>query len=111
MLRIKEVRKLNHVSQQQLAEIIGVSRSAVAMWETEKSQPDTGNLLAIASYFNVSTDYLLGHEVGGEERRAPVLDERESHLLELFGELNNEGKDKLADIADDLVRSGKYTTE
>ena len=62
MLMLKELRKKQKVSQQKLATKLGVSRSTVAMWEIGASQPDNNMLLQIASYFNVSIDYLLGNE-------------------------------------------------
>ena len=62
VLMLKELRKKQKVSQQKLATKLGVSRSTVAMWEIGASQPDNNMLLQIASYFNVSIDYLLGNE-------------------------------------------------
>ena len=62
MTRIKDSRKINGLTQQELAAIVGVSRSTIAMWETDKSQPDNDPLLKLAQYFNVSVDYLLGRD-------------------------------------------------
>lgn len=60
--RIKELRKDNNLTQAQLAEILQVTRSAVALWETDKTDPDIKNIIAIVKYFNVTADYLLGLE-------------------------------------------------
>lgn len=60
MLNLKKIREASKISQQKLADNIGVSRSTIAMWETGGSQPDNDNLKRMASYFNVSVDYLLG---------------------------------------------------
>lgn len=60
MERLKKLRAINKINQQNLADIIGVSRSTVAMWETNSSQPDYDTLKKIADFFNVSVDYLLG---------------------------------------------------
>lgn len=62
MLNLKKLRLNKKISQQKFADIIGVSRSTIAMWETGGSQPDNDNLKRIANYFNVSVDYLLGRE-------------------------------------------------
>lgn len=62
MLALKKIRKEQEISQQKLADKIGVSRSTIAMWETGASQPDNGMLKRMADFFNVSTDYLLGRE-------------------------------------------------
>lgn len=60
VFNLKTVRKKKKISQQKLADIIGVSRSTIAMWETGGSQPDNDSLSRLASFFNCTTDYLLG---------------------------------------------------
>ena len=57
--KIKEARKQAGLSQDQLAEKLSVSRSAVAKWESNKGLPDVSNLKALALLLNVSIDYLL----------------------------------------------------
>lgn len=58
--RIKQLREENSLSQQKLAETLGVTQQAVAKWEGGKAEPDSTMLLKIADMFNVSLDYLLG---------------------------------------------------
>lgn len=53
------LRKKSGLSQEQLAEKIGVSRQAVSKWESGQSVPESDKLVAISSYFNVSLDYLM----------------------------------------------------
>lgn len=66
MLKLKELRNSpdnpvgQKISQQKMAEILKVSRSTIAMWETGASDPDTESLQKIADYFGVTIDYLLG---------------------------------------------------
>ena len=57
---IKLLRKEANLSQQRLAEKLGVSRSTVAMWESEASQPDHDSIRQMALLFRVSADFLLG---------------------------------------------------
>jgi len=57
--KIKEARKQCGLSQEQLAEKMAVSRSAVAKWEANNGLPDVDNLKALAKLLNVSVDYLL----------------------------------------------------
>lgn len=57
---IIELRKHNNLSQQQLADKLGISKSLVAMWETDKRIPSPELYDALADYFNVDTDYLFG---------------------------------------------------
>lgn len=58
--RIRNLRKAMQMSQKDLAEILGLSRSAVASYENGARYPDYSTLVKIASYFQVSVDYLLG---------------------------------------------------
>ncbi len=57
--KIMELRKKRGLSQEDLAITLGVSRQAVSKWETEESTPDTDKIVALAEYFNVTTDWLL----------------------------------------------------
>jgi len=60
---IAELRKERRLTQEQLAAAVGVSIAAVSKWECESSYPDITILPAIASFFDVSVDTLLGHQV------------------------------------------------
>lgn len=60
----KKLRKQRELTQEQIAEMLGVSSQAVSKWETNTSYPDISLLPIIADYFGVSVDYLLGHETG-----------------------------------------------
>lgn len=57
--KLKEARKTAKMSQEELAEKISVSRSAIAKWETDKGLPDIQNLKTLAAVLNISLDYLL----------------------------------------------------
>ena len=57
--KIKEARKQVGLTQEQLSEKLGISRSAVAKWETDKGIPDVDNLKILSGLLNVSIDYLL----------------------------------------------------
>lgn len=58
-VKIYELRKTNNLSQEQLAEKIGVSRQSISKWESGESSPELERLIALSQVFNVSTDYLL----------------------------------------------------
>lgn len=60
--RFRELRKEKGLSQRELANVLHMSNSAVAMYETGKRQPDLEALEKIADYFNVDMDYLLGRK-------------------------------------------------
>lgn len=59
---IKKLRKQRNLTQEQIAEIFGVSSQAVSKWEIGSSYPDISLLAIIADYFGVSIDYLLCHD-------------------------------------------------
>ncbi|MBQ7307141.1 MAG: helix-turn-helix domain-containing protein [Clostridia bacterium] len=61
--RLKELRKMKNLTQAKLAELLNISRSTIAMYETGASEPDLNTLNKIANYFNVTLDYLLDREV------------------------------------------------
>ncbi|MBE6809024.1 MAG: helix-turn-helix domain-containing protein [Ruminococcaceae bacterium] len=89
--KIKEARKQCGLSQEQLAEKMTVSRSAVAKWEANNGLPDVENLKALAQLLNVSVDYLLDD---GE-----VIDEvamREPYNLSDYGKgIKKKKKDRV----------------
>lgn len=58
--RLKLLRKSKDLTQTELATILHLSHGAVAMWETNKRQPDNETLSRLADFFEVSIDYLLG---------------------------------------------------
>ncbi len=58
--RLKELRTERGLGQIQLAKELGVGKSVISLWETGKSEPTLGNLVKIALFFGVSTDYLAG---------------------------------------------------
>ncbi len=60
--KLKSMRKQSGMSQEKLAEKIGVSRQAITKWENNTGIPDIENMLALSSLFNVSVDELLSNE-------------------------------------------------
>ena len=63
--RIYNLRKRSALSQEEFADRLGVSRQAVSKWETGQSVPDSEKAAAMAKFFGVSIDYLLG---GAEQK-------------------------------------------
>lgn len=93
MLRLKELRKQNKLTQQQLAEMLGVTQAALSGWENEKFGIDNGSLLKCAKIFDVSIDYLLGRdeeqfpELNNKDQKEiqKILDETKEQLLSQDG--------------------------
>ena len=58
--RLKELRLQHEISQMQLSMATGISQSAIAKWELEKTEPTASALITLSKYFDESVDYLLG---------------------------------------------------
>lgn len=58
--RLKDLRAEKGLTQAQLAEETGLSRSAIGFWENGERIPLSSVIIVLAKYFNVTTDYLLG---------------------------------------------------
>lgn len=78
--RIQALRKAKGMSQEQLADAVGVSRQAVSKWESEQASPDLDKVIIMSEIFDVTTDYILkGIEpVKGEDHKtmADVIEQR-----------------------------------
>lgn len=59
--RLKQLREERGISQAAVGKALGVSRYAVYAYEKGKSAPSLDGLIALADYFDVTVDYLLGH--------------------------------------------------
>jgi hypothetical protein len=70
--KLKEIRKSEGLSQEQLAEKIGVSRQAITKWETGKGLPDVENMVIIAEIFKTTLDELLRDSAIKQELEKPV---------------------------------------
>ncbi|MCC0645761.1 MULTISPECIES: helix-turn-helix domain-containing protein [unclassified Clostridioides] len=59
---LKRLRKERNLSQEQLAEMLNVSRQAISKWESNKTYPDIENLILLRNLFNVTLDDLIVNE-------------------------------------------------
>ena len=83
--RIQQLRKARGLSQEALAEAIGVSRQAVSKWESEQSMPDIEKIILLSDYFDVSTDYLLK----GIEESEPLAKKEEIGIFVILSTFFN----------------------
>lgn len=79
----KYMRKQRGLTQEQIAETLGVSCQAVSKWKTNSSYPDISLLPIIADYFGVSVDYLIGHDT---IRQIEKINNTCAQVSELFSE-------------------------
>ena len=60
---IKRLRQERELTQEQLADALGITSRAVSQWETDRTTPDISQLPALANFFDVTTDQLLGVDI------------------------------------------------
>ena len=74
--RLYELRRKAGLSQEELANLVGVTRQAVQKWESGASKPDLDNIAALADYFQVTLDYLISGrepEPAGQAHNTTVI--------------------------------------
>lgn len=98
--RIRETRRSLSWTQEELARRIGVSRSAIAQWETDRTGQIRANLARVAAVLGVSVGYLLTGESQGPAA-AETADERA--LLNLYRQLREGGRAEVLRFARSLL--------
>ena len=92
---IRELRREMECTQNRLADILGVTQDSISLWETDKRIPDTQYIVAMANFFDVTTDYLLGLsddvsgvKFGNEGKKKEWLTEDERKVLALYRQMS-----------------------
>ncbi len=80
--KLVQLRKSRNMTQEQLAEALGVSRQAVSRWEAGDSTPDMINLLGLCDLFGVSADYLI-HDNYQSDDDMPIVKEKNERISEV----------------------------
>ncbi len=70
--KLYSLREEKKISQNELAEILDVSRQAISKWEMGRAMPDTKHLILISQYFNVSLDYLVNDDINDKDTKTHV---------------------------------------
>lgn len=84
--RIQHLRKSKGISQEELADKVGVSRQAVSKWESEQSAPDIEKVILLSDFFEVTTDYLLK---GIEPVSENITKKSDARIFSLVGSVFN----------------------
>lgn len=87
---LRALRKEKNVTQEQLAEALGVSNRSVSRWENGKTLPDFDLLLELAKYYGVGIDEILAGE-----RNVKTMDEKAEKTIYQVAEYTSEEKDRL----------------
>lgn len=72
--RLKQLRTENHLTQAQLAEILGIAKTTLAAYEQGKSEPNIELLIRMSNYFCVTVDYLIGKTNCSNSAYQPIAD-------------------------------------
>lgn len=110
---LKTIRKKRNITQEQLADMLGVSRQAVSKWESEGGYPETETLLLLAKEMNVSLDYLFSercHMVRSENKKRVSKIDTYLNCAEVFAYRSTCLKRKYGAVIvkDDVVISTGY---
>ena len=79
--KIRTARKQEGLSQEQLSEKLGISRSSVAKWETDKGIPDISNLIALTDVFGLSLDELIKEDTTVKKKIIADSSAKKWHIL------------------------------
>ena len=112
--KLKELRTDNQLSLMKLAKQIKVSDATIFKWENEINEPKASYIIALANYFKISTDELLGREnfgTGNIEIIGEQLNDKEKQLLQNFRNLDQDGQTAFLDIIDKISRMYNKTNQ
>lgn len=104
--RIAELRSNAHMSQFQLAKVLGIGTSTLGMYETNKRKPSPKVLNRIADYFNVSTDYLLSRTNPADQVHEMTIDEALGTIMSFDGKpVTDHDKKVMKDLLESYLRN------
>lgn len=83
--KLSKLRKEYNYTQEQLADILGVSRQSISKWESDIAYPETDKLIKMGKLFECSMDYLLKEEVTEKQGAQPAKQDAQSACKESFG--------------------------
>lgn len=89
---LKKLRNLHGISQQQLANVVGVSQQSINKYENQNVEPDISMLIKIADYFSTTVDYLIGRTESSNSTENIVLTHDEYLVISGYRFLNDEEK-------------------
>jgi transcriptional regulator with XRE-family HTH domain len=109
--RLEQERIRSDLTQEMVANKIGIARSTYANYEAGKREPDFENIKKLAMLFNVSIDYLTGHsnikkydENSSITSNINLSDEKKLQLLKLLEKMNTEQVDHILKTAQFIIK-------
>lgn len=101
--RLLQLRKERGLSQEELADQLGISRQAVSKWERAEASPDTDNLICLAKLYNVSLDFLLQTEDSLETIKTEQIKEEAKIIVDEDVEDEDAKKPKVLNMLSGLI--------
>lgn len=98
---LKELLSIHNLTQKQLAAALDLSPSALGNYIQGSREPDFETLIRIADYFQVTTDFLLGHSI------EPPVSQEEKLLLHIFRRLTNDQQEFYLEQGQIFIRQNK----
>lgn len=92
---LKTLRMQSGISQKQLADVIGVSQQSINKYENHNVEPDIDTLIALADFFEISVDYLVGHSEISEPVSQVNLTSSELNLIKDLRKLSPRQKESI----------------
>ena len=108
--RLKQLRIKNGLKQQELADMFGLSSGTISFYESEQRKPDIDFIVAIAKYFDVSTDYLLGltNAIDKENIDISKVTGLNDFSLTILEQSLKETNNAAAEVIDTVIRGGDF---
>ena len=91
--KIKDLRKEKTLTQKEMAQALSITVSTLSHWECDYQEPSFKDVVMLANYFDVSTDYLLGKSddfgnISVKTETAPAHPKESQELLDIFDSLD-----------------------
>jgi len=109
--RLKEAREQKGYTQTQLGEMVGVTKSAIANYETGVSSAKEQVLIKLMGALGVDANFLWQDEMNIQQKNNLTLSIREQEIIKKYRLLDGNGKRKADEYIDDLVNCGKHNKE
>lgn len=110
--QLKKARSAMGYTQQEVADLMGITKSTYCGYETGKRQPDVPKIKQLAKILHTSGDILLETGFILDAKKSPeptCVDSEDLHpLLKIYNELNADGQERLMEYAQDLAEMPKY---
>ena len=97
-MKLRDYRRKNKLTQEQIADILGIPKKTYQNYEREVREADSDVLCALADYYGITLDELVGRAETAEEPETP-----EEELVRLYRKMNKDGREALMIVANGLA--------